>query len=317
MKRAKWRQYRDLSLIGLFSLILFCLAVKIFYPSTLEGLEFYTIHQKTDPKVAFLNERIKDISPSTYPSFNEDGPSSLAKSDNRLNQAPVKTAAAGKLPILMYHYIEIPPAKTALPGLYLDPEIFAKQLEFIQKQGYKTMFVSELARQIKDGKTDFKKEISLTFDDGYKDFYTQAFPLLKKYQTKATLYVIINRLDQPDYISRAELKELARSGLVEIGSHTFNHPDLKTLDERRTSFEIETSRHYLSQLTGQPTLTFAYPFGRYDQADLKLAAQAGYEAAVSTDPGSWQGKYNLMALKRLRPGNRQGEAFKNWLEDWE
>ena len=109
-----------------------------------------------------------------------------------------------------------------------------------------------------------KCSLALTFDDGYEDFYTDAYPLLKKYNLKGTLYVIINRLDTPGYVTKGQVKEMADSGLVEIGSHTFNHPDLRTKRLKDAIFEIKYSRRELKKISGRDVPTFAYPYGYFN-----------------------------------------------------
>lgn len=225
-------------------------------------------------------------------------------------------AATSLAPILMYHYIEEPKATATLKGLYVKPAAFEKQLQELARGGYETVFVSEIAQDLRAGKKPSAKSVALTFDDGYEDFYAQAFPLLQKYQAKATVYVIVNALDRPGYLSRAQLKELSTSGLVEIGSHTFNHPDLRQKKWKDADFEIRASRQALAELTGQPILTFAYPFGYHDQVDQEIASSSGYLGAVSVLPGSRHSVNDIWLLKRLRPNERIGFDFWYWLEDW-
>lgn len=217
-------------------------------------------------------------------------------------------------PILMYHYIAAAPATTTLPGLYLDPAIFENQLQELAQAGYQTVFMSEMARDIISGAST-TKIVALTFDDGYEDFYGQAFPLLKKYNLKGTFYVIVNALDQPGYITKAQLQEMAASGLVEIGSHTFHHPDLRLKKEADAIFEIKGSKGELEKIIGQPVLTFAYPYGYYNHQILEIMKNAGYLGALSVIPGTNHKPDNHWLITRLRPGNRSGEEFAKWLEN--
>jgi len=221
------------------------------------------------------------------------------------------------LPILMYHYIETPSATTTMKGLYLEPNIFENQLQTLEKNNYKTLFMSEAAKDIRTGHKLDKKNIVLTFDDGYEDFYTEAFPLLKKYNMKGTVYVIINGLDKKGYLTKAQVKEMAASGVVEIGSHTFNHPDLRILKKKDAKFEIQASKKILEQISGKPIYTFAYPFGYYKPEFFSELSEAGYEAAVTVKPGSKQSFNEIWLLTRLRPDNREGEVFINWIKRWE
>lgn len=226
-----------------------------------------------------------------------------------------RNALAANIPVLMYHYIEAPRATTTLPGLYLEPNIFDNQLQEIKKNEYNVVFISEVADSLRQSRPLPKCSLALTFDDGYEDFYTKAFPLLKKYGLKGTLYVIINRLDTPGYVTRAQVKEMAESGLVEIGSHTFNHPDLRSKKMKDAIFEIRDSRVELEKISGYPVRTFAYPYGYFNADALSIAATSGYWGAVSVKPGVSQSADNLWQVKRLRPGRLSGQAFANWLRE--
>jgi peptidoglycan/xylan/chitin deacetylase (PgdA/CDA1 family) len=221
------------------------------------------------------------------------------------------------VPILMYHYIEVAPASTTLKGLYLNPKIFENQLQELQKNNYQTLFIFELASNFSNEKTLGQKNIVLTFDDGYEDFYTNVYPLLKKYNYKATLYIIINALDKKGYLTRAQVRELADSGLVEIASHTFNHPDLRKLKDKDIKFEIAASKKILEAISGKPVLSFAYPFGLYKPEFFDIASTTGYTSAASVMPGTRQGTGDQWLLRRLRPNEREGQTFITWLSGWE
>lgn len=254
----------------------------------------------------------KKIAPEEKPTSPE-----LGAEQNRNPKTKATSIYSRRLPILMYHYISVAPTTSTLPGLYLEPAIFENQLQTIKAEKFQLLYISDIAKILNQTSTLPSKPLALTFDDGYQDFYTQAWPLLKKYNLKSTLYVIINDLDKPGYLSSAELKELASSGLVEIGSHTFNHPNLKILNPRQADYEIRLSRLALERLSGQSISSFAYPFGLYDYRDIKFVTGGGYTAGVSTNIGSDQALNNIMSLKRLRPGTRQGSDFIKWLKAWE
>jgi peptidoglycan/xylan/chitin deacetylase (PgdA/CDA1 family) len=230
--------------------------------------------------------------------------------------ATITPAFTETVPVLMYHYVSLPPATTTLPGLYIKPEIFEQQLQEIKNNHYPTFFASELTSSLRNKNALPSHSLVLTFDDGYEDFYSHAFPLLKKYQIKGTVYVIINALDKPGYLTRLQVKELAQSGLVEIGSHTFNHPDLRTKKLKDAAFEIQNSRSVLKKLCGQAIQTFAYPYGYFNDSVLRLVSAAGYSGAFTVKPGSEHSTDSLFTLKRLRPDNRVGESFISWLKQW-
>lgn len=228
----------------------------------------------------------------------------------------LKSSFSRNVPILMYHYIETAPASSTMKGLYLDPAIFKSQLNEIKKEKYNSVFVSELANSLISKKSLPNNSLALTFDDGYEDFYTIVYPLLKKCKIKATVYVIINALDKPGYLTKEQLKELAGNEYVEIGSHTFNHLDLMTLNKYKAEFEIVKSKKYLETITNKPVLSFCYPYGRYNNYDVKLASRAGYLASVTTKTGTIHYQSGIQTLTRLRTGAEDGQKFLNWLKSF-
>ncbi|MFA5163309.1 MAG: polysaccharide deacetylase family protein [Patescibacteria group bacterium] len=291
MTRKKWQLYLNFCLIAFLALGVFSLSLKVLADNSWERFDFSNWHQAR-----------KD--------YQDEGQTQVEEKQT------LQIESGYKLPILMYHYISLAPKDSALPGLYLDPEIFDKQLKVINSEAYQSLFMSEVPGIINSQKKN-RKYIALTFDDAYEDFYAQAWPRLKAAKIKSTLYVIINKLDQPGYISRDQLKELAGSQMVEIASHTFNHPNLQNLNEQKAGYEIKASRQVLSALSGQDLNSFAYPFGLYRAETLKIVKQAGYSNAVSTAAGSRQNQNDIFSLKRLRPNSRQGEDFRKWLDSWQ
>lgn len=246
--------------------------------------------------------------------------SNYASSSKELTISLAPNAASSSIlgyyqavPILMYHYIENAPARTKMAGLYLDPKIFESQISEINKEKINSVFVSEFAKTLILKKTLSSRSVILTFDDGYEDFYSIVYPLLKKYKVKATVYVIINALDKPGYLTKEQVRELANSEYVEIGSHTFNHLNLKNLNEKKAIFEIVNSKRALENISGKAILSFCYPFGLYQDFDIKLASSAGYLASVSTHSGFLHSQREIQTLTRLRPGERSGTEFKKWL----
>ena len=110
------------------------------------------------------------------------------------------------------------------------------------------------------------KTAAVTFDDGYLDNYTQAYPILKKYNIPATIFVVINRIGKhmgnDDYMSWAQIKELSESGLITIGSHSMNHPNLSEIEsEQEMESEILESKNILEESLGRKVDLFSYPFG--------------------------------------------------------
>lgn len=202
----------------------------------------------------------------------------------------------------MYHYIRnVPDTRDRLGiGLSVSPEVFAAQMAFLAKEGYHPITLRQLARALRGEGSLPSRPIVLTFDDGYRDFYTTAWPILRRYDFQSTVFVISGVVDRPAYLTRQQLIELDRSGLVEIASHTVSHPDLTTLAVDRLRHELVESRRQLSEWIGRPVTSFAYPAGRYHAGVLAMVQTAGYEQAVTTQSGREHSAQSALELRRLR-----------------
>lgn len=242
-------------------------------------------NEKTPQKSAFG----KDVNPSNA--------SSSASEISRANLERIK------LPIILYHYLENVADKndTLRVKMNIRPEIFEEQLASLKKSGYETVFVRDIPSLI-ESKAAQSKRVALTFDDGYEDFYTDAFPLLKKHNAKATVYIIVDFIGRPGYLTSPQIEELASSGLVEIGSHTLTHRDLTKLAAGEAAREIEQSKSRLEGEFKISVSSFAYPYGRLNNSLVDLSASAGYSAAVSTVEGWMQSSKERFKLPRLRAG---------------
>jgi len=209
------------------------------------------------------------------------------------------------IPIIMYHYVEYvkDQADTTRKSLSILPSVFEAQLSTLAQYGYHSYFVSDVPRML-EGSIPFEyKNIILTFDDGYEDFYTDVFPLLKKYDTKATVYIITNFIGRKGFLTSNQIQELSQSPLVEIGSHTLNHAYLKGGRSDLVKTEITESKKVLEDLIGHSVRTFAYPYGAFDIQAVADAQEASYSAAVSVIPGNQQSLTNEYYLSRIRAGS--------------
>jgi len=215
----------------------------------------------------------------------------------------------------MYHYVEYVANKNDKIRISLNtpPHILEEQIKTLISGGYNFMTNSELA-DVLDGKANLPSNpILLTFDDGYRDFYTDAYPILKKYNVKATEYVIAGFLDKPNHLLTTQLQEIARDGLIEIAAHTVHHVWLKGQTLKTVSDEVFQSREILEQIIHKPVVSFAYPFGAFDDQAIQVVKDAGFSSATSTLPGIDQDNVNRMFMFRLRPGGRTGKTLTTWL----
>lgn len=217
------------------------------------------------------------------------------------------------IPILMYHYIEHvqDPGDTIRISLNVLPETLDAQIRTLVAAGYTFITPSDMA-DILDGIMPVpEKPIILSFDDGYRDFYTGAFPILKKYNVRSVAYIITGFLNRPNYLTDYQLQEIAQSGIVEIGAHTVNHYALAGVSDQVAKQEIENSRLQLEQKLGIPIVDFAYPYGSFNLRTVQLTKEAGYRTAVATIPGADVGNQSRFFVNRLRPGASTGQSLLN------
>ncbi|MBI2639102.1 polysaccharide deacetylase family protein [Candidatus Peregrinibacteria bacterium] len=196
----------------------------------------------------------------------------------------ITTPAALSIPILVYHHIGSPPknANSATKSFFIEPEWFEKHLQYLQENNFQTVHFSDVIAYFKDSKplpiAAGKRPVIINFDDAYKSVFTTAYPLLKKYNMTATIFVPANLIGHRAYLTWEQLQQLKDAGM-EIGSHTLWHPYLTRSKKARE--EIFESKKILEEKFGTPIQVFAYPFGDFNNEIEKLAQEAGYDLARS------------------------------------
>jgi len=192
-------------------------------------------------------------------------------------------------------------------------------MRFLRERKYNIVSLEELADLIKNKEKIPFKTVAITFDDGYLDNYTHAYPVLKKYNIPAAIFVVINRvgkhLGNDDYMSWQQIKELSVSGLVTIGSHSMNHPNLSEIDsEAELREEIFESKRILEKELNQEVKFFSYPFGGRSLEARRLVSLSGYKAALGTNFPKGSPGDDPYALKRLRISENCRNMFIFWVE---
>jgi len=218
-----------------------------------------------------------------------------------------------RVPVFLYHYIEYVKDDPERQKLTIPPHVLISQIETLKNAGYTFITPDDLMGDFYTKENLPEKLVVLTFDDGYMDFYTDVFPILKKENVKAIAYIVVDLLNRPNYMFTFQVKEIAQSPLVEIGSHTMNHTWLKGISRESAKYEISQSRKSLQDMLNLPVNSFAYPYGAFDQQTVNLVREVGYTNAVSTIPGIAQTIQNKFFLYRLRPGYKTGEDLIKFL----
>ena len=215
------------------------------------------------------------------------------------------------LPILLYHRIVNENSKIGKHKIYVLEKKFREQMRFLKENNYKTIAFNEIE------KTSAEKNIILTFDDGYEDNYTILFPILKEFGFTAVIYLVTKQTKNEWAIKEGEpelkmmrkemIREMSDYG-IEFGGHTRTHVDLTRLNEsfgqektpiEKLTDEIAGCKKDVEEITGKPTISFAYPFGAHNDETLQAVRDAGYKYGITTifGPKKWQ--EDLMRIRRI------------------
>lgn len=195
-----------------------------------------------------------------------------------------------QVPVLMYHAVS--DQTWGLEGLFLSPSDMEAQLKYLTENGYDPIFFSDLPHL-----DQYKKPVILTFDDGYNNNYTDLYPLLQKYNVKATIFVIPSSVGGQYSMTAAQIKEMADSGLVSIQSHTQDHKELASLSADQQKQQFAQSQLAIARMTGRIPSVLSYPSGSYDSNTLSLAPEY-FDMAVKSRGGLWTVQNNFFEIDR-------------------
>ena len=211
--------------------------------------------------------------------------------------------------VLMYHNIDIPPKGARIPNLYVTPRMFRFQMWYLRAAGFKVMSIQDLLAAVAAG--DFARNMAaITFDDGYRDFYANAYPVLKHYGYPSTVYVVSgligkgnvwdaqNEIAEKPLMDWSSIIEVSRNN-VQIGSHTRTHPQLTTLSNEALRDELAGSKTDLESRLDLPIEHFCYPYGDHNDAVREEVKRTGYLSAVTTQRGHVTKNFDPVAVRRI------------------
>jgi len=217
------------------------------------------------------------------------------------------------VPILMYHSItdEDESKAHAYYRTTTSPAMFAEQLKHLHDNGYTTCSLAQANHQLQGGTQTASKLVVITFDDGYRDFCLNAFPLLNQYGFSATVFLptaYIGESPVPfkgkDCLTWAEVRELNKHGIL-FGSHTVTHPQLRELTVRAINDEIVNSKKMIEEKLGCAVDSFAYPYA-FPQTDAEFKKmlrdslhRTGYQSGVCTIVGKANHRSDPLFMERL------------------
>jgi peptidoglycan/xylan/chitin deacetylase (PgdA/CDA1 family) len=231
-----------------------------------------------------------------------------------------------KLPIMMYHSVS-DQASPKFRRWVIPPTRFDRHLAYLKEKGYSVLTATEIAKAVKDPSISLpERVVSITFDDGFEDFYYHALPLLQRYGFLATLYVTSGYVGETSewlasegedcrpMLNWKQIREIADSG-IEIGAHSLHHYELDTLDIDHAKYEISASKTLLEQYLEREIHTFAFPHGYHNREVRALVEQAGFSSACAVKNGMSSRDDDPYALARIIvPGDTSVYTFAGLLK---
>jgi len=220
----------------------------------------------------------------------------------------------------MYHHVAAagPDADAIRRDLSVSPANFEAQLRYLIARGYQPTTLKALMMHLQVGEPLPSKPVILTFDDGFKDQYTNAYPVLKRYGFVGSFFIITRFADEgrEEHMSWAEIESLHANGM-EIGSHSYTHPSLRGKSFDYIVWQVLGSKEAIEARTHEPVRFFSYPSGQYDQGVVDVLRSAGYWGAVAVEAGSLQSSQRPFEFKRIRVrGTYDLKDFDHWLNHW-
>lgn len=177
--------------------------------------------------------------------------------------------AGVNVPVLMYHAVGN--NCWGYAELFVKPSEMEKQLAYLVDNGYDPIWFEDLEHV-----EDYDKPVLLTFDDGYDDNYTELFPLLKKYNVKATIFIIGQDVSGINHkMNEEQIREMAASGLVSMQSHSYTHGNMGSMSEETLEYEIGETQKAITRITGKVPYVLCYPEGKFSSSTIEVAKRHG------------------------------------------
>jgi peptidoglycan/xylan/chitin deacetylase (PgdA/CDA1 family) len=209
----------------------------------------------------------------------------------------------GTARVVYYHRIDDEQHRSCVA-----PAAFAEQMAFLKDEGFAILRLSAVRAHLDEKRPFPERSVIVTFDDGFADNYTQAFPVLCREAIPATIFLAAGFMDGDDLpairdrsgikpLRWSEVREMARHG-VEFGAHTISHRSLTALDDTELAQEIQGSRALIAEHGGVDSNTFCYPRGHFDERVKAAVRSAGFRLACTTMPGCVTADTHPFSLRR-------------------
>ena len=215
--------------------------------------------------------------------------------------------------IVMYHSVDTGEVTGYKDKLTVNPGVFEKQMKFLKENKYNVITLEDFVKMIRNGKRVPHKTLAITFDDGLKNNFTKAYPVLKKYNLPATIFVVTDFIGKENFLSWEDIKAMSPD-IITIGSHTMSHSWLPDLDDNYLRKELSGSKDVIEKMTDRKVNVLSYPLGGFNELAKKIVKETGYIGAVTTNPGKNSAANDPYALKRTRISDSADNSFVLWAE---
>lgn len=210
------------------------------------------------------------------------------------------------VPILTYHSINYVDIGTPA----VKPENFEKQIRCLKDRNYNIISLNELAVGIIENKKFPRNTVVITFDDGFKDNYAYAYPILKKYKIPATIFLISDFIGKKnEHLSWEQVSEMLSNNIT-FGSHTRTHSYLPDVNRDIAWEEISGSKKQIEEKIGKKILYFSYPAGGFNKEIKNQVKLAGYKAACTTNRGFDKSNRDVYELNRIKITDKDANMLK-------
>lgn len=269
--------------------------------------------EETSPPPAEETSPLPTVETSPPPTVETSPPPAELAFDGVVRQVQV--------PILMYHYVSVPPANADIYRLDLSvtPDRFATHLLALSSTGYTTISLYDLLAHLTQGTPLPPKPVILSFDDGYRDNYENAFPLLQEFGMTATFFVVTDYINEGHsaYLTWEMAREMQAAGM-HIESHGRTHVNLSNRKDSFLIWQALGSLETIESELGMRPRFITYPSGHYDANTIRIFKDLDFWAGLTTIQGATHSSDDLFQLKRVRvPGTTTGKILlqllaKNW-----
>jgi len=199
------------------------------------------------------------------------------------------------IPILAYH--EIGPLGEGDSALFIEPDKFRRQIQYLEEQGYSSITLRQLHAHYTEGRELPPRAVVLTFDDGYRGIYEHAWPILREFGFVGVLFVT-EYLDKAGYMTDSQVAALVAHGF-ELGNHSRTHTDLRTKTSAGLRAEVLDFKQELETRFDVSVVSFSYPMGYFDQQVVDAVKEGGHLIGVTTIQGHARAEQGLLTLHRV------------------